>query len=123
MAGGFIVFYDMFCDLCAQKGVSPTRAALDMGMSKATPTTWKKKGTTPQAAQLQKIADYFSVSVDSLLSGSATTSEPASTNPDILDEIDIAFYGDYKALDDEQKEILRDMARTMRRRREEKEGK
>ena len=28
-----------------------------------------------------------------------------------------------KALDDEQKEILRDMARTMRRRREEKEGK
>lgn len=49
--------------------------------------------------------------------------ESAQVSPDILDEIDIAFYGDYKALDDEQKEVLRDMARTMRRRREEKEGK
>lgn len=118
------MFYDLFCDLCDQKGVSPTRAALDMGMSKATPTTWKKKGTTPQAAQLQKIADYFSVSVDYLLSGSSTVlQESAQVSPDILDEIDIAFYGDYKALDDEQKEVLRDMARTMRRRREEKEGK
>lgn len=118
------MFYDLFCDLCAQKGVSPTRAALDMGMSKATPTTWKKKGTTPQAAQLQKIADYFAVSVDYLLSGSSAASpEPAPAGHDILDEIDIAFYGDYKALDEEQKEIVRDMARTMRRRREEKEGK
>ena len=53
------MFYDLFCELCARKGIAPTRAALDMGMSKATPTTWKNKGTTPQAAQLQKIADYF----------------------------------------------------------------
>lgn len=48
------MFYDLFCELCARKGIAPTRAALDMGMSKATPTTWKNKGTTPQAAQLQK---------------------------------------------------------------------
>ena len=61
------MFYDLFCELCARKGIAPTRAALDMGMSKATPTTWKNKGTTPQAAQLQKIADYFGVSVDYLL--------------------------------------------------------
>lgn len=61
------MFYDKFCELCAKKGVSPTRAALDIGLSKATPTSWKKKGTTPQAAQLQKIADYFDISMDSLL--------------------------------------------------------
>lgn len=61
------MFYDLYCKLCRQKGVSPTRAALDMGMSKATPTTWKNKGTTPQASQLQKISEYFGVSIDFLL--------------------------------------------------------
>lgn len=63
------MFYDTFCELCAKKKVAPTRAALDMGLSKSTPTTWKKKGTTPQAAQLQKIAAYFNVSMDELLGG------------------------------------------------------
>ena len=29
------MFYDLFCELCARKGIAPTRAALDMGMSKA----------------------------------------------------------------------------------------
>ena len=33
---------------------------------------------------------------------------------DILDDIDVAFYGDYKVLDDHDKEMLRDMARVMR---------
>ena len=70
------MFYDLFCELCARKGIAPTRAALDMGMSKATPTTWKNKGTTPQAAQLQKIADYFGVSVDYLLGNTKQKEKP-----------------------------------------------
>lgn len=69
------MFYDAFCELCAEKGVSPTRAALEIGLSKATPTTWKKKGTTPQAMQLQKIANYFGVSVDSLLARASNREE------------------------------------------------
>ena len=60
------MFYDLYCELCKAKGVTPTRAATEMGLSKSTPTAWKKKGITPQAAQLQKIADYFHVSVDYL---------------------------------------------------------
>lgn len=61
------MFYDLYCDLCKRKGVTPTRAAVEMGLSKSTPTAWKKQGITPQAAQLQKIADYFNVSIDYLL--------------------------------------------------------
>ena len=60
------MFYDLYCELCKRKGVTPTRAAIEMGLSKSTPTAWKKQGITPQAAQLQKIADYFGVSVDYL---------------------------------------------------------
>ena len=40
---------------------------------------------------------------------------PLST-PDILDEIDVAFYGDYKELNETDKETLRAMARLFRER-------
>ena len=61
------MFYDRYCELCQQKGVSPSRAAIEMGINKGTVSVWKNKGTHPQAAQLQKIADYFDVTVDYLL--------------------------------------------------------
>ena len=38
-----------------------------MGINKATVSVWKTKGTFPQIAQLEKIADYFGVSTDYLL--------------------------------------------------------
>lgn len=80
------MFYDLFCELCARKDIAPTRAALDMGMSKATPTTWKNKGTMPQAAQLQKIADYFGVSVDYLLGNTKQKEKPLVNEDEELTE-------------------------------------
>ena len=61
------MFYDLYCALCEQKNVKPTRAAIEIGLSKGLPSTWKKSGTTPQREQLIKIAEYFEVSVDYLL--------------------------------------------------------
>ena len=61
------MFYDLYLDLCRKKGVAPTRAALDIGLSRSTPTTWKTRGLTPQGDTLHKIAAYFGVSVDYLL--------------------------------------------------------
>ena len=81
------MFYDLFCELCARKGIAPTRAALDMGMSKATPTTWKNKGTTPQAAQLQKIADYFGASVAYLLGKTKQKEKPLANENGGLKEL------------------------------------
>lgn len=89
-------FFDIYKNLCMEKGIAPTRAALEIGLSKATPTMWKK-GITPQAAQLQKIADYFGVSVDYLLGKTDKKEGPASEteNKPFQDEF-IAFYGDVK---------------------------
>ena len=42
---------------------------------------------------------------------------PADHKKDILDEVDVAFYGDFKELDEAQKEAVRDMVRLMRQRR------
>ena len=60
--------YDKFCDLCSQKGVSPSKAAMDAGFSKSLISKWKsKQEIVPSSEGLQKIADYFGVSVDYLL--------------------------------------------------------
>lgn len=62
------MFFDVYKKLCEEHNVTCSRAAQEMGINKGTVSVWKKKGTSPQAAQLQKIAEYFGVSADYLLS-------------------------------------------------------
>lgn len=61
------IFYAIFRELCEQHGVSPSKAALDMGINKATVTYWKKRGGSPSPEVLQKVAQYFNTSADALL--------------------------------------------------------
>ena len=56
----------------------------------------------------QKIAGFFGVSVGHLL---------GQEQSDVLDQVDVAFYGDFKELNEEEKETVRDMVRLMRERR------
>lgn len=100
------MFYELFCKLCDEKNIAPTRAALDMGMSKATPTTWKNKGTTPQAAQLQKIADYFNVSVDYLL-GNEEKETPTAMKAASDEELKFALFGDIGVSDEDFEDVKR----------------
>ena len=65
----YFMFYDQYCLLCKQAGISPSKAAQEMGIAKSTVSVWKNRGTTPQAEQLQKIAEYFNVTTDYLLTG------------------------------------------------------
>lgn len=112
------MFYDRFKQLCERKGVSCNKAALEIGLSNATPTKWKKTGATPVGDTLDRIAVYFGVTTDYLL-GKETEKAPTNgdgRNHDILDDVDIAFYGDYKELSEDDKETLRAMARVMKER-------
>lgn len=111
------MFYDTFVELCSKKGVKPTRAALDMGLSKATPTLWKNNGYTPRGDIMNKIAAYFGVSVDYLL-GNKQTEEPQAEQIDLSD-VELGFLGDYKELTEENKATVRDMVRLMRERQKE----
>ena len=117
------MFYDLFCRLCQEKGVSPTRATIEIGLSRTIGTKWKKTGATPQGDTLQKIADYFGVSVDYLL---GNEEKPASQEADELlkDEL-VAFYGEVKNdLDqddiDDLKTFMRMKAEIKKTRREKK---
>ena len=61
------MFYDSYIIWCEKKGVSPTKASLDVGLSCAAPTKWKKYGSTPSGDTMNRLASYFGITVDELL--------------------------------------------------------
>lgn len=80
------MFYDKFVSLCKEKGVAPTRAALDIGLSKSSPIKWRTTGATPNGETLNKIAEYFSVSV-SVLFGEETKKAPTPKGEREMDDL------------------------------------
>lgn len=61
--------YEVFADLCEKNGVKPYHVSKCTGVSTATLTEWKKGTYTPKTDKLQKIADYFGVTLDYLMTG------------------------------------------------------
>lgn len=62
------MFYDKFVYLCKLKGVAPTRAATDAGISKSLVTKWRTNNTeTPSPDVLRKLSAYFNTTVAELL--------------------------------------------------------
>ncbi len=60
------MFYDRFIELCKESGKSPSAVAKELGLNNSSSTAWKR-GSTPKSETLQKLANYFGVSVDYLL--------------------------------------------------------
>ena len=108
------VFFERYAALCKERGETPNSVAKIIGASSGSVTAWKN-GTAPRNATLAKIADYFGVSTDYLLGKEKAPT--ISGEHDILDDVDVAFYGEYKELGDDDKETIRSMVRIMRERR------
>lgn len=112
------MFYDRFVQLCAERGVSPSRAAIEAGLSKSTVTKWKTSpDSKPTGAAIEKLTSYFSISVSDLFGEEAKNAPAENGKGDVLDEVDVAFYGEFKELSEDDKEIVRSMVATMRQRR------
>jgi transcriptional regulator with XRE-family HTH domain len=106
--------YESIQSLCQRDGIRPGRLCDQLGLSRGLMTDLKmgrKKGVNAETAR--KIADYLGVSVGYLLG--------QDTPRDVLDEVDVAFYGDFKELDEQEKNAVRDMVRIMRMRRRSEE--
>lgn len=115
------MFFDRFKQLCDEAGISIYKAAQEIGHNRSSATKWKN-GTIPNGDTLSLLAKRFGVSVGYLLGEETKTAPTAGSKGDILDEVDVAFYGDYKELSEDDKATLRDMARIMRERRSRKQG-
>jgi transcriptional regulator with XRE-family HTH domain len=77
-------FYNKYIRLCTEKGISPSAAAIEIGIRKSNVTYWKSNRNNPSDATLQKIADYFGVTVE-YLKGEETKKDPA-TNGEVSPE-------------------------------------
>lgn len=102
--------YESIEALCVRRGIRPGRLCSDLGLSRGLITDLKMgRKKTVSAETAQKIAAYFGISVGQLLG--------QTDGGDILEQVDVAFYGDFKELDEQEKEAVRDMVRIMRERR------
>lgn len=110
--------YNRIEELCKENNKSITTMCKESGASRASLSDLKVgRKQSLSAETLSKIAVYFGVTVDYLL-GKENKKAPTNGERDILDEVDVAFYGDFKELNDGEKETVRDMVRLMRQRKE-----
>lgn len=59
--------YSKYAELRDAKGVTDYRVSQETGISTATLTEWKKGTYKPKADKLQKLAEYFGVSIEYFL--------------------------------------------------------
>lgn len=69
-------FFDRFYQLCRRCGSSPNAVAKELGIPSGSVTAWKQ-GAVPRSATLNKLAQYFEVSVDYLLGKEEAVSDEA----------------------------------------------
>jgi transcriptional regulator with XRE-family HTH domain len=104
------VFYDLYSELCKVKGVSLSRAAESMGLSRTSVVKWKA-GSVPTGATLNKIAAYFGVSTDYLL-GNEQKNKP-SAEAESLSNIEKEILRIYANLPEEKQKAFMTVVRAL----------
>ena len=62
------MFYDKYAQICKQRGISNSAAAVAAGLSKSLVTKWKtNKVETPSPEVLEKLSAYFGIPISELL--------------------------------------------------------
>lgn len=114
--------YEIFEQLLQKNGVTAYKVSKETGVTQSTLSDWKRGRSTPKSDNMKKIADYFGVSVDYLMTGKDEPKEMA-LELTARDERDIsrrlektlsdlegqqgALMFDGAPLDDETKELLK----------------
>lgn len=119
------MFYDRFIQVCAEKRVAPSRAAIEAGLSKSTVSKWKNEpNAEPSGTAIKKLSEYFNMTIAELLGEAVHQKETALPSLNKRDERDIekrllAMLGELdgpdagslmysgEPLDDETRELLR----------------
>ena len=102
------MFHDKYAQLCKQRGVSMSAAAVEAGLSKSLVTKWKtNKVETPSPDVLRKLSAYFNMPVSELL-GEEEKEKPTVQEDDGLlnglSEIDMEIIKKISLLSPEMKQ-------------------
>lgn len=101
--------YEIFERLLSKKGVKVSDVCKETGISSSTFTDWKKGRYTPKQDKLQKIADYFGVSLEYLMTGETEDDTPYYINDDAKELAQFLFENpDYKVLFDASRKVKRE---------------
>ena len=111
------MFYDKYEQLCKQKGVSKSVAAMAAGLSKSLVTKWNvNQVEIPSPDVLKKLSVYFGVPVSELL-GEEVQKETPTIQPDSeVDEVTAELLDIIHNGTDEDRQDLLDMYRILKRR-------
>ena len=103
------MFWETFYSLCNNKNTTPSKVVLELKIATGSITKWKN-GSNPSGKTLQKIADYFGVTVDYLLGKEAVQSQE-DQNTVIIRGRDGSY--SKKTLTDEQIKMLQAMINSL----------
>jgi transcriptional regulator with XRE-family HTH domain len=81
--------YEIFEQLLSKYGVTAYKVAKETGITTATLSNWKQGKYTPKQDKLQKIADYFGVSLEYLMTGKEDVVKEKAPELSARDERDI----------------------------------
>lgn len=73
--------YETYAKLRDSRGLTDYQVAKETGLGRATFTDLKNKGHRPSTATLKKLADFFGVSIDYLMTGKDTEKRSESGTP------------------------------------------
>lgn len=82
--------YEIYCKLRDERKVRDADVVKETGITKSTFSDWKNGRSKPKQEKLQKIADYFGVTVDYLMTGKEDGSKEKAPELTAKDERDIA---------------------------------
>ena len=81
------MFYERFKALCERKGISPSRAAIEAGISKSLVSKWKaNESKEPSPEVIRKLADYFGISPFEVLEDLPKKEKPLVNDDEELTE-------------------------------------
>lgn len=90
--------------LCKIKGVTGTKACLESGLSRSFLTDFKSKSQNPRIESLEKLADYFGVTISELLGEAPFHAVESDTISDADRHLLDAYH---QATPDTQKAVIR----------------
>lgn len=109
-------FYQRIKFLRNKFNLTQEQLGKEIGISKVSVWQWENGINYPKQEIAQKLCDYFNVSLDYLMGRTDNPRPISPVNSSESDDYLIAFseLGDYRELDEQQKEMIRTMIKTFK---------